>query len=270
MGGTTSESRTETQTKVQPLAEGTGGATLLVFATVMEAKAALGGWAEQRAVGEVERSAGTWTVVRGVREAVDVLVTGVGKANAAGAVAAVLSRDRSRYGLVLSAGIGGLLPGEAGAGLKLADAVIADACLFADEGIAFTDGTFEDLASRGFGPEKPTAPGADASRWAGVKYRVDDAVRARLSVAGGAVRSIAAVSTCSGNDALAKAIAQRTGAAVEAMEGAAVALSAWRFGVAMGEIRTISNTTGDREKQVWEMRPALERLNAVLGRVFAR
>lgn len=270
MGGTTSETRTETQPMPQPLAEGTGGATLLVFATVMEAKAALGGWAEQRAVGEVERSAGTWSVVRGMGESVDVLITGVGKANAAGAVSAVLSRDRSRYGLVLSAGIGGLLPGDASAGLKLADAVIADSCVFADEGIAFPDGTFEDLASRGFGPEKPIAPGIDASLWQGVKYRVDASVRTRLGVAGGTARSIATVSTCSGCDALAKAIATRTCAAVEAMEGAAVALSAWRFGVAMGEIRTISNTTGDREKQVWEMRPALEQLNAVLGRVFTR
>lgn len=270
MGGTNPESRIETQPEPQAIANGRNGATLLVFATVMEAKAALGGWVETRAIGEVERSAGTWTAARGVRESLDVLVTGVGKANAAGAVGAVLARDRERYGLVISAGIGGLLPGASGAGLSLADAVIADACIFADEGIAFPDGTFEDLASRGFGPEKPLAPGANASAWTGVTYRVDPSVRSRLSVAGGTVRSVATVSTCSGNDVLAQAIAKRTGAVVEAMEGAAVALSAWRFGVPMGEIRTISNTTGDREKQVWEMRPALERLNAVLGRVFSR
>jgi futalosine hydrolase len=270
MGGTISESQNETQPNAQAAGVGQRGATLLVFATVMEAKAALGGWVEAGAVSEVERWAGTWSAVRGVGELLDVLITGVGKANAAGAVAAVLSSDRTRYNLVVSAGIGGLLPGSVGAGLSLGDAVIGGACVFADEGIAFTDGTFEDLASRGFGPEKPVAPGADASAWTGVTYRVDAGVRTRLSVAGGEVRSIATVSTCSGNDALAEAVAARTGAAVEAMEGAAVALSAWRFGVMMGEIRTISNTTGDRAKQVWEMRPALQRLNAVLGRVFAR
>ncbi|MBL0869556.1 MAG: futalosine hydrolase [Phycisphaerales bacterium] len=269
MGGTASQSQTQPQVRQEEDATGAEGVTLLVFATVMEAKASLSGWVDQRMVGEVERTAGTWFPVRSVRQSLDVLITGVGKANAAGAVGASLSRARSRYATVVNAGVGGLLPGEAGAGLKLCDAVVAGACIFADEGIAFSDGSFENLASRGFGPEKPTAAGVDASVWSGVTYNVSPRVLKMITVEGCKVRSVATVSTCSGNDTLALAVAQRTGAAVEAMEGAGVALSAWRLGVEMGEIRTLSNTTGDREKQVWEMRPALQRLNAVLGRIFA-
>jgi futalosine hydrolase len=75
---------------------------------------------------------------------------------------------------------------------------------------------------------------------------------------------IATVSTCSGRDDLARAVATRTGAAAEAMEGAAVALAARRMNVRYGEVRAVSNTTGDRDRQRWAIGPAL----AVLSDLF--
>jgi futalosine hydrolase len=53
------------------------------------------------------------------------------------------------------------------------------------------------------------------------------------------------------------------------MEGAAVALAAVRLGLAFGELRVISNTTGDRARQQWDLKGALARLTDVIGRLRA-
>jgi futalosine hydrolase len=47
----------------------------------------------------------------------------------------------------------------------------------------------------------------------------------------------------------------------EAMEGAGVAAAAWKWNVACGEVRTISNFVGQSFGE-WEMDPALERLKS--------
>jgi futalosine hydrolase len=57
----------------------------------------------------------------------------------------------------------------------------------------------------------------------------------------------------------------RTGAVAEAMEGAAVGLVAHRLGIPFGEVRIISNTTGDRNLQRWDMKRALASLSEVIG-----
>ncbi|HCT45637.1 MAG TPA: hypothetical protein DF699_10535 [Phycisphaerales bacterium] len=80
---------------------------------------------------------------------------------------------------------------------------------------------------------------------------------------------IATVSWCSGSDACAQGVVERTGAICEAMEGAAVALAARRIdpGIATAELRVISNTTGDRSSQRWALDDSLRSLRAVLGRI---
>lgn len=189
---------------------------------------------------------------------VDVVVSGVGKANAAAAVARTL--DPARHGLVLSVGIAGALPGRDGGAppLTIGSVVCADRCVYADEGVQAPEG-FTGCAAMGFalGPFD------------------DDGVQTlpglcHLAAGHGAiVGAVATVSTCSGTDALAHAVAQRTGAIAEAMEGAAAAHVAARMGVAAGEVRAISNTTGDRARQRWDIRGALDSLRAVLGRMWA-
>lgn len=191
---------------------------------------------------------------------VDLLRTGIGKANAAGAVGAFL--DPARHGAVVSAGIAGALPlvqgpspGQTAFAAELGEVLVASHCVFADEGL-LTPGGFIDSAAMGFplGPVEGSA------------VPVDPKLLAALSTLGRVAR-VATVSTCSGTDALARQIAARTGAAAEAMEGAAVVLVALRRGVPAGEVRVISNTTGDRSTQRWNASAALERLGDVIGRL---
>ena len=61
----------------------------------------------------------------------------------------------------------------------------------------------------------------------------------------------------------------RTGAIAEAMEGGAVGVSAARVGggVWFSELRVISNTTGDRAGQRWDLSRALARLSETAGRL---
>jgi futalosine hydrolase len=77
---------------------------------------------------------------------------------------------------------------------------------------------------------------------------------------------IATVATCSGTDAAAMEVARRTGAIAEAMEGAAVLHAARRLRVPAIELRAISNTTGDRDHQRWDLRGALAALGAAVTR----
>lgn len=84
-----------------------------------------------------------------------------------------------------------------------------------------------------------------------------------LAPTGWAQAPIATVSSCSGTSTRASLIAASTGAWAEAMEGAAVALVAARLGVHYAEVRVISNTTGDREGQRWDLATALARLTEI-------
>jgi len=180
----------------------------------------------------------------------DLVMTGVGKVNAAACVARLLP---GRYGSVISLGIGGALPGS---GLDLGDAVVATSCVYGDEGIETEDG-FRDCAEMGF----------PLGGFGGRGVPTDDGLRGLLLGLGCRGGPIATVSTCSGTDGAAARVMERTGALVEAMEGAAVAHVAWELAVPMGELRVVSNTTGERRSQRWDLRMACERIARVIGQV---
>lgn len=176
---------------------------------------------------------------------------GVGKSAAAGATARWY--DPERHAGVLSFGIGGALPR---ASLRVGDVVLADPSVFADEGVR-TDGGFLTLDQIGFGSDAPaTAPDPDS--------------RAALAGLVDRIGPVATVSACSGTDAEAAAIVARTGAIAEAMEGAACAMAVRRIHPAarFAEIRVISNQTGDRDKQAWDLDGALARMAEVLGPIL--
>lgn len=186
----------------------------------------------------------------------EILVTGVGKANAAAALAHAF--DAGRHAGVLSLGIAGALPGS---GLDLRCVVAASRSFYADEGVLTPDG-FTDLEAMGF------PPGGDAC--AGMSVANDPSVADALERGGvpGLARSpIATVSTCSGTDAHARAVVERTGAVAEAMEGAALAFILRRLspGTPFAEVRVISNTAGDRDAQRWDLAGALGRLREIVG-----
>jgi futalosine hydrolase len=237
MGGIVSRV-TQSRTKTGPI--------LLAVAAPSEARAALAALGADPVLATQEwkaHQAGPFEIV----------ITGVGKACAAGGVARVLRPDH--HAGVISVGIAGALPMD-GKFAPNGTAIAATASVFADEGVQSPAG-FSDIASLGFAP----VPGA------GVSLESDAGLLALLAPVCDLRAGVATVSICSGTDEQARAIAQRTGAMAEAMEGAGVAVAARRLGVAHAELRVISNRTGDRERQGWDIPGALAKLAHVLGRL---
>jgi futalosine hydrolase len=212
--------------------------TMLVVAADSEAKAVLAafGFPDEDPEELTRLEGGLW-----------LLRTGIGKANAAGAVGIALAMHPAER--VISLGLGGALPDS---GLAIGDRVLATRSVFADEGVDTPEG-FLDCRSMGF-------PLYVEDRGLGIEGDPD----LRNLIRGCTDREavVATVSTCSGRDELATRIRRRTGAGVECMEGAAVLLTCHRMGVSGSEIRVISNTTGDREKQEWDIRRSLGVLGA--------
>jgi futalosine hydrolase len=180
---------------------------------------------------------------------IDLLVTGVGKSNAAGALARNL--DPARIGAVLNVGIAGSY-GPASIG----SVILATASIYADEGVQASD-RFIEISELGFPP-------ADLP---GMSFPGDPGLLDVLRPLADQLAPIATVSACSGQDDLARERAARTGAIAESMEGAAIAHAAHRLGVPAAELRVISNTTGDRAAQVWDLKTAFARLGSVIGRI---
>ncbi len=212
--------------------------TMLVVAADSEAKAVA------KAFGQTDDSTSEFQVLR---PGLWLLKTGVGKANAAAGVASTIARNR--VARVVNIGIGGALPDS---GLEIGDRVLASSSIFADEGIDTPDG-FLDCRSMGLSlyPEDR-----------GTGLPPDSALAHLLEGVIGRRSVVATVSTCSGRDDLAQRIRRRTGGGVECMEGAAVMLACHRLGVPAAEVRVISNTTGDRVDQVWDIGRALGILGA--------
>ncbi|MCA9289515.1 MAG: futalosine hydrolase [Phycisphaerales bacterium] len=183
-----------------------------------------------------------------------VVAGGVGRTNAAATTTEIIVRRGDVTG-VISAGIAGALPGG---GLSIGDLVLASASVYVEEGMATPDG-FTDMRGLGFplGDFEGNVVPADAtmSTWFGA------------DVARGI---IATVATCSGTDEAAAAVVHRTRAIAEAMEGAAVVHAARRLGVPAIEIRAISNTTGHRTRQRWDIPAALRTLGTVGPRLATR
>jgi futalosine hydrolase len=73
------------------------------------------------------------------------------------------------------------------------------------------------------------------------------------------------VSTCSGTDARSRQRATLTGAAVETMEGAAMAAASEACGVPWIQLRAVSNWTGDRNPEAWRLPEALETVQHAIG-----
>ena len=179
-----------------------------------------------------------------------VIVSGVGRVNAAAAVTqTLLELGVDSVDAVLSIGVAGALPGS---GLAIGDVVFGNPSIYMEEGIETPEG-FRDTRSMGFplGDFDGNAIAPDE--------RLAKAVEPLLTGV-----CLATVATCSGTDAAAAAVVARTGASAEAMEGAAVLHAARRLGVAAIEIRAISNTTGDRAMQQWDLPAALAALQSKL------
>lgn len=233
----------------------------VLFVVAAPAEAAEVGSAFDARFGVKDATQVRWSAVT-LAPGVEMVVTGVGKANAAAGVARVF--DPARHGVVVSLGVGGALPRSK---LKLLDVVVATRSEYADEGVE-TPGKFVDMASCGFGPGQGMGVRGIGSSGMGVDGDAAlvacfaERLRARTGV-------VATVSTCSGRNRAAVIVVERTGAIVEAMEGAAVGFTvrwtAHEAGVAVPfvEVRVVSNSTGNRARQRWDLKGALARLGEV-------
>lgn len=226
----------------------TRGRVLLVTAAPKESRAVL------EALG-CSAAPELWRLVE-INHRFDLLETGVGKANAAGATARRL--DPSRHAAVVNLGVAGALPDSPCA---VGECVVATESVFGDEGLDTPDG-FVTAAAIGF----PLTLGE------GMGVRPDPDLFAALRGSADHAGVIATVSTCASTDARARGVRSRTGAVAEAMEGAAVGAAVERVNhcesgsIDFAEFRAISNTTGDRGAQRWDLNAALERLRrAVLA-----
>tara|TARA_X000000368_G_scaffold211391_1_gene167070 strand:+ start:1623 stop:2261 length:639 start_codon:yes stop_codon:yes gene_type:complete len=181
-----------------------------------------------------------------------VITGGIGKTNAAAATtAAILSNGP--FAWVINAGVAGALPTS---NLAIGDVVIANESVYTEEGLLTNDG-FKDIDEMGF----------TLGSFKGNRVPSDNWMCERLSQLG-KVAPIATVATCSGTNAQAELVAKRTQAVCEAMEGAAVLHAAKRLGIPGLELRVISNSTGNRETQDWNMKLAIHNLGDIVNQAI--
>jgi futalosine hydrolase len=180
-----------------------------------------------------------------------VVTGGVGRTNAAIATTRAIL-EHGPFDALISAGVAGSLPGS---GLSIGDIVLASSSVYFEEGLLAPDG-FHDLASMGFplGDFEGNAIPGDRNMLEQV---------GSLGIRG----PIATVATCSGTDAAAETVVERTGAIAEAMEGAAVLHAGRAFGLPGMDLRAISNTTGDRDRQQWDLAGGLRALTEISRRL---
>lgn len=161
---------------------------------------------------------------------------GVGPVNAAHGLTAAILHFEPRA--ILLCGVGGAYPG---AGLAVGDVVCAESECYGDLGADSPEG-FLDMEALGF----PTV-GGPAPLYNVFPMQLFPAERRARFVT---------VSTCTGREETARALAARTGGSVESMEGAAVAHVARLHSIPVGEVRGISNLVGDRDRARWRVREA--------------
>jgi futalosine hydrolase len=231
-----------------------GHPILLVVAAPTEAKAVI------RGVTTVEPKSApiSWQPVQ-LTDRVQILISGVGKANAAGGTASAL--HALQPGAVISLGIGGALPRPGTSPgdrfeHAIGQAVRCTRSVFADEGVQ-TPGGWQTMAERGFGPRQELPESQSMA------VAADDRLLRLLEAALPSRGDCATVSTCSGTDAHAMQTAARSGCTIEAMEGAAVGLAVQRIApqIPFIELRVISNRTGN--DQAWDLPSALAALASV-------
>ena len=174
----------------------------------------------------------------------DLLVCGVGPAQAAYATTRYLEKNRTP--LIILAGIGGAYLEPLIASRK---AFIAKSEVFADLGRCTGDG-FEPIEIGG--------------RHLKTSYTLVEEEESLVEMVKESsylgLSSMATVSCVSGSRERAAMISAFFGVDIENMEGAAVALVCKNYGVRLMELRSVSNLSGDTNKANWDIKGALHLL----------
>ncbi|ORJ62051.1 futalosine hydrolase [Geothermobacter hydrogeniphilus] len=195
---------------------------------------------------------GRFPLFHGQLDGQEILLThsGVGKANAAACTAILLSHRKPRA--LLNLGCAGAYPD---CGLRIGDLALADGDILADEG---SDSPAGFLGMEELGLPLLRRPEGDLFNRMPTDPELfrnaESLLRAWASEQdiGFATGPFASVSTCTGTDQQGRQ-RQQGGAICENMEGAAIALTAARFGCPLLELRGISNLAARRDPDQWDI-----------------
>lgn len=180
------------------------------------------------------------------------LTAGMGKANAAQALTALLE-TREVHG-VIGFGIAGAYPGSS---LKTGRVALASAEIYGDEGVEAPGGW---LGTDEIGIPLLERTGLERFNIFPLPAGRVEAARCALETAGIRVAAgpFVTVSCCSGTQARGAELAARWGAICETMEGAALTHICELYTMPFLEVRGISNAVEDRDLSRWRLREAAD------------
>ena len=188
---------------------------------------------------------GTIRIFSGRLQGQDILLAhgGIGQVN----MAMQLTRLLCQYSpmAVLLCGCGGSYPEN---GLQIGDLVLANKEIFGDMGVVTTE-KFIPLEQLGLPQDPQLAPVAQQALF----LNSDLLTWAQKLLPDAACGSFVTVNCCSGHPNLSDELKQRTDAICENMEGAAAAQVCAEFNILLLELRGISNPTGTRDPQQWDI-----------------
>lgn len=177
---------------------------------------------------------------------------GIGKTNAAAAATSLIERYQPE--LIITTGCGGAYTGS---GLAVGDLAVASDEIFGDEGVVTPDGWL-DMKDMGL----PLLTEGGRSWYNSIPLTRHEAQKAMQLADSHGVQltrgRFVTVSSCSGTKARGLELARRYQAVCENMEGAAIALTALRYGISCLEVRGISNLVEDRDMSRWDFDRAVE------------
>ena len=194
-------------------------------------------------------------------EGIRFATTGAGKVSTALSTLELVQEKRP--GWIIQVGCAGAYPSS---GLSTGDAALADLEIFADEGVEAPDGflSMEDLALPQAAREEELiynrvpVDAPSKTTLESIRSAINDGPRIKPG-------HFCTVSCGSGTDAAAARIDEVWSPLVESMEGASAALVAWKHQLRFSEIRGISNLTGNRNREEWEIPGACELAARVLA-----
>ena len=195
---------------------------------------------------------------------IEVLVSGVGAVNAASCLTERLSKGLAPD-CVLNVGVAGILPQNK---LQIGDMLIASRSVYFEEGIETPQGWIP-LEAVGFNLlQKDFSNYFKGNTFIPSSLFLNRLKGIKIKNTSVFVGGIATVSTISGCNKRSREVVSRTDCYAEGMEGAAVLHAAARFKIPALEIRFMSNTTGDRESQVWDLKKALGTMRESIPFIF--
>ncbi|WP_321367523.1 futalosine hydrolase [uncultured Desulfuromusa sp.] len=190
-------------------------------------------------------SSGSIKIIAGSLEDQDILLChgGIGQVNMAIQLTKILNAHSPSA--VFLCGCGGCYPDS---GLEIGDLALADIEIFGDLGVT-TDDKFIPLDHLDIPQDKQLTPVIKQS----IPLDPELFIWAQQILADVTCGPFVTINCCSGTSDSSINLQQRTGGICENMEGAAAAQVCSEFNVPLLELRGISNPTGTRDPQLWDI-----------------